>query len=73
MQLFTLQLQGCDRQTRALILSIAVCYYVKLQRRKEFEKFISPLIISSSPMTSLNIDDVFRKEITRYLFLVCYM
>jgi len=62
----TFQLQRCDRQTRALILSIAVCYYAKLQTRDDFERFISPLII---PYTTDDDDarKIFTKEIIRYL------
>jgi len=66
----TSQLQGCNRQTRALILSIAVCYYAKLQQREEFEEFISPLLISSFLRTTLFLDDpcaVFKKEIIKYI------
>ncbi|XP_065899490.1 E3 ubiquitin-protein ligase rnf213-alpha-like isoform X3 [Dysidea avara] len=62
---------GCNHQTRALILSIAVCYYAKLQRREDFEEYISPLLISSFFMNTLfmlRIDDartVFKREIIR--------
>ena len=71
-----LQLQGCNRLTRALILSIAVCYYAKLQCRDKFEEFISPLLISSPSLMStlfslnINVDDprtVFKKEIVKYV------
>jgi len=72
----TSQLQGCNRETRALILSIAVCYYAKLQQREEFEEYISQLLISSVLKTALfmlNIDDprtVFKKEIIKYLYIL---
>ena len=71
-----LQLQECNRQTRALILSIAVCYCAKLQHRDEFEEFISQLVFSSlviNTLSFLNINDactVFRREIRRYVFSV---
>ena len=55
--------QKCDRHTRALILAISVCYYAKLQCRKDFENFIGPLLMGNTP----NAPAIFKEEIKRYL------
>ena len=54
--------QKCDRHTRALILTIAVCYYANLQCRENFEKFIAPQLIRNA----LDASRMFKEEITRY-------
>ena len=54
--------QKCDRHTRALILTIAVCYYAKLQCREDFEQYVAPLLIRNTP----NAPTIFRGEIKRY-------
>ncbi|XP_065899482.1 E3 ubiquitin-protein ligase rnf213-alpha-like isoform X2 [Dysidea avara] len=55
-------LQRCNRQTRALILSIAVCYYAKLQCREEFEEFIISQLYSALYMP-MHDDEIFKKEV----------
>ena len=53
--------QKCDRHTRALILTIAVCYYAKLQCREDFENYIAPLLIKNAP----DAPKIFKEEIIR--------
>ena len=53
--------QKCDRHTRALILTIAVCYYAKLQHREDFEEYIAPRLMINTP----NAPKIFREEIQR--------
>ena len=48
------------------MLTIAVCYYAKLQYREDFENYIAPLLIRNAP----DAPKIFKKEIRRYLFLV---
>ena len=55
--------QKCERHTRALILTIAVCYYAKLQHRQSFENYIAPLLMKNTR----NAPIIFREEIERYL------
>ena len=54
--------QTCDRHTRALVLTIAVCYYTKLQYREDFEKYIAPLLMRNAP----DAPKIFKEEIRRY-------
>ena len=55
--------QKCDRHTRALILTIAVCYYAKLQCREDFEQYIAPLLMINAP----DAPRTFKEEIIRYI------
>ena len=67
-----LQLQRCNRQTRALILSIAVCYYAKLQCREEFEEFIISQLYSALYMP-MHDDEIFKKEVILYVLVFIHM
>ena len=58
--------QKCDRHTRALILTIAVCYYAKLQHREDFEKYIAPLLIRNAP----DAPKIIKEEIIRYFIFI---
>ena len=58
--------QKCDRHTRALVLTIAVCYYAKLQYREDFEEYIAPLLMRNTP----DAPKIFKKEIKKYFISV---
>ena len=46
------------------MLTIAVCYYAKLQCRGEFEKYIAPLLMINTP----DAPKIFKEEIRRYFY-----
>lgn len=48
-----------------MVLTIAVCYYAKLQDRKKFEKIIAPLLIKNVPDAAETLKD----EIKRHFIL----
>lgn len=58
--------QKCDHHTRALILTIAVCYYAKLQYREDFEEYIAPLLMRNAP----DAPRIFKEEIRWYFISI---
>ena len=48
------------------MLTIAVCYYAKLQWREEFENYIAPLLMRNAP----DAPEIFKEEIRRYFISI---
>ena len=53
--------QGIGKITRALILSLSVCYHARLQNRTEYEEGVSQQF--ANPLSLPGGDDRFRNEI----------